>query len=42
VQKISSPTPKQGNQMPSDGPPYLSAADVARITKWIEDGAADD
>jgi hypothetical protein len=40
VQKISS-APPFGARMPSNGPPYLSAADRALVADWIAEGAHD-
>lgn len=42
VQKIVSASPKQGNQMPLDGPPFVTQSDIDRIIDWITNGAADD
>lgn len=39
VQKISSSSPKFGNRMPLDGPPYLSQDEINLIRQWIENGA---
>ncbi|MBW2222637.1 MAG: hypothetical protein JRF54_00190, partial [Deltaproteobacteria bacterium] len=38
VNKIG-PSPSIGVRMPLDGPPYLSSAEVAMISQWIENGA---
>lgn len=37
--KISSDTPPVGARMPLDGPPYLSANEIALVRRWIEEGA---
>ncbi|MFQ5638332.1 MAG: hypothetical protein ACE5IR_10110 [bacterium] len=39
VQKITSSSPKFGNRMPLDGPPFLSQGDIQLIRDWIEQGA---
>ncbi|MFQ5605138.1 MAG: hypothetical protein ACE5HS_17880 [bacterium] len=39
VQKITSSSPKFGNRMPLDGPPYLSQSQIQLIRDWIEQGA---
>jgi len=39
VQKISMDTPPIGVRMPADGPPYLTAAQIAAIAQWIAEGA---
>jgi len=41
VQKISSASPKFGNRMPLDGPPFLSQNEIQLIRDWIADGAPD-
>lgn len=38
AQKIS-PEPPYGDRMPQDGPPYLSAEQIATICDWIDEGA---
>lgn len=35
LQKIVSDTPKAGDRMPQDGPPYLSADEIETIRAWI-------
>jgi len=39
IQKISSASPKAGNRMPLDGPPFLSENEIQLIIDWIEEGA---
>ena len=39
VQKISLDRPPVGARMPLDGPPYLSAPQIAAISQWISEGA---
>ena len=34
-----SPTPSVGKRMPYDGPPYLSAPQIAMLSQWISNGA---
>jgi len=41
IQKISSASPKFGNRMPLDGPPFLSQNEIQLIRDWIEQGAPD-
>ncbi|MFO0722470.1 MAG: c-type cytochrome domain-containing protein [Myxococcota bacterium] len=38
VSKIG-PTPSVGRRMPFDGPPFLSAAQIAMVTQWVSEGA---
>jgi hypothetical protein len=40
VQKVSN-APPFGSRMPSNGPPYLTPAEIARISDWIAEGALD-
>jgi hypothetical protein len=40
VQKIET-SPPFGRRMPYNGPPYLSAADIALVRDWIAEGAHD-
>ncbi len=39
IQKIISDSPKFGNRMPLDGPPFLSQSEIQLIRDWIEAGA---
>lgn len=39
IQKIISDSPKFGNRMPLDGPPFLSQGEIELIRNWIEEGA---
>ncbi|MFQ5750993.1 MAG: hypothetical protein ACE5HI_03270 [bacterium] len=39
IQKITSTSPKAGNRMPLDGPPFLSQNEIQLIRDWIADGA---
>lgn len=40
VQKIET-SPPFGRRMPYNGPPYLSAQDIALVRDWISEGARD-
>ncbi len=37
--KIASDMPPAGQRMPGDGPPFLSAAQIAAVRQWIQEGA---
>ena len=39
MDKIRADSPKSGNRMPQNGPPFLSQADIELIRRWIEEGA---
>jgi len=41
IQKISPGTPKFGSRMPTDGPPFLTEAEIRTILDWILGGAPD-
>lgn len=39
IQKSTSDSPKSGNRMPKDGPPFLSQSEIQLLRTWIEQGA---
>lgn len=42
MHKVTSDSPKSGERMPLDGPPFLSDAEIRLIRDWIARGAPND